>query len=74
MKVAIIQMSDLASEEDYIVKEVRTLARSIVAKVNCCNKVIVVLTGDIIDKGNVSNYEYANTMLENFKSSNYWLG
>lgn len=63
-------MSDLhiASEEDYIVKEVRRLARSIAAKVNCCNKVIVVLTGDIIDKGNVSNYEYAKTMLKNFKS------
>ena len=70
MKVAIIQMSDLhiASEEDYIVKKARKLARSIAAKVNCCNKVIVVLTGDIIDKGNVSNYKYAKTMLENFKS------
>lgn len=70
MRVAIIQMSDLhiTSEKDFIVKESRTLARSIASKVNGCNKVIVVITGDIIDKGNVSNYEYAKTMLKNFET------
>ena len=64
MKIAIIQMSDLhiTSDKDFIVQESTTLARAIASKINSCDKVVVVVTGDIIDKGNVSNYEHAKTM------------
>ena len=70
MRVAIIQMSDLhiTSDKDFIVKEAHTLARAVAAKVNGCNKVVLVITGDIIDKGNVSNYKYAKIMLKNFET------
>lgn len=69
MKIAIIQMSDLhiTSDKDFIVQESTTLARAIASKINSCDKVVVVVTGDIIDKGNVSNYEHAKTMFKNFE-------
>lgn len=61
MKVAIIQFSDLhiSSAEDFIVKNAVSVAHGCKAIVNTCDRVIVVVTGDIIDKGNVNNYNVA---------------
>lgn len=70
MKVAIIQMSDLhiASGIDKIVTNASKLARSVSAIVNTCQKVVVVITGDIIDKGKTDNYAYAKQMLVEFRN------
>lgn len=70
MKVAIIQMSDLhiASDKDYIIDNARKLARSISSVVNNCQKVALVITGDIIDKGNVVMYQQAKKFLTDFKN------
>lgn len=70
MKVAIIQMSDLhiASGNDTIVVNVTELARSVSTIVNTCQKIIVVITGDIIDKGQTDNYYYAKQMLADFRN------
>lgn len=69
MKLAIIQMSDLhiSSEDDFIVKNTRMLARTATQILNECDKAVFVITGDIVNKGNVANYTWAKTMLENFK-------
>lgn len=69
MKIAIIQMSDLhiASDKDMIVTHAPQLARSVSAIVNTCQKVVVVITGDIIDKGQTDNYVYAKQMFEEFR-------
>lgn len=68
MKLAVIQMSDLhiTSENDYIVKHARTLARAASQILNQCNFVVPVVTGDIVDRGNVSNYQWAKRMFEDF--------
>ena len=70
MKVAIIQMSDLhiASADDKIVKNAAILARSVSAIINTCQKLVVVLTGDIIDKGQTDNYAYAKQMFADFRT------
>lgn len=69
MKIAIIQMSDLhiTSGNDKIVTNASKLARSISTIVNTCQKVVVVITGDIIDKGKMGNYAYAKQMLAEFR-------
>jgi len=70
MKVAIIQMSDLhiASDKDYIIDNARKLARSVSSVVNHCQKVALVITGDIVDKGNVMMYQQAKRFLTDFKN------
>lgn len=69
MKVAIIQMSDLhiTSDKDYIISNARKLARSVSPVLNNCQKVALVITGDIIDKGNVIMYQQAKRFLTDFK-------
>lgn len=69
MKLAIVQMSDLhiTSENDYIVKSSRTLARASAQILNECDKAVFVVTGDIVDKGNVSNYQWAKKMFKDFQ-------
>lgn len=69
MKVAIIQMSDLhiSSDKDYIIDNARELARSVSSVLNTCQKVALVITGDIIDKGNVMMYQHAKRFLKDFK-------
>lgn len=69
MKLAIIQMSDLhiTSENDYIVKSSRTLARASAQILNECDNAVFVVTGDIVDKGNVSNYQWAKKVFKDFQ-------
>lgn len=69
MKLAIVQMSDLhiTSENDYIVKSSITLARASAQILNECDKAVFVVTGDIVDKGNVSNYQWAKKMFKDFQ-------
>lgn len=71
MKIAIIQMSDLhiTSERDYIVENANKLAKAISTIVNECQKVIMVITGDIVDKGKVANYEYAKKFVTTFRET-----
>lgn len=70
MKLAVIQMSDLhiTSGTDYIVEKSRKLARATASILNECSKVAVVVTGDIVDKGNVANYQFAKKMFQDFKN------
>ena len=70
MRIAIIQLSDLhiASADDYIVKNAVAVARSCKAVVNTCNKAVVVVTGDIIDKGKVDNYAVAKQFFDTLKT------
>ena len=70
MKLAVIQMSDLhiTSGTDYIVEKSRNLARATASILNECSKVAVVVTGDIVDKGNVANYQFAKKMFQDFKN------
>lgn len=62
-------MSDLhiTSDKDYIIDNARKLARSISSVLNNCQKVALVITGDIIDKGNVMMYQQAKRFLKDFK-------
>ena len=73
MKVAIVQFSDLhiTSADDYIVKNAATVARSFKAIVNTCSKVIIVVTGDIIDKGKVENFAFAKQFFDSIKTELY---
>lgn len=68
MKVAIIQMSDLhiASEKDYIVNKARIIARSVSSVLNTCQKVAFVITGDLVDKGDMTMYQQAKKFLSDF--------
>ena len=70
MKLAVIQMSDLhiTSGTDYIVEKSRNLARATASILNECSKVAVVVTGDIVDKGNVANYQFAKKMFQDFRN------
>ena len=70
MKLAVIQMSDLhiTSGTDYIVEKSRNLARATTSILNECSKVAVVVTGDIVDKGNVANYQFAKKMFQDFRN------
>ena len=58
MRIGIIQMSDLhiTSADDFIIKNAITIAHSCKSIINTCNKVVVVVSGDIVDKGKVANY------------------
>lgn len=70
MKIAIVQLSDLhiTSGDDFIVKNAAAVARSFKAIVNTCSKVVVVVTGDVIDRGNIDNYAYAKQFFNDLKT------
>ena len=70
MRIGIIQMSDLhiMSADDFIVKNAVTVARSCKSIVNTCNKVVVVVSGDVIDRGKVANYDVAEKFFDDFKT------
>ena len=70
MRIGIIQMSDLhiTSASDYIVQNVVGVARACKSIINTCDKVVVVVTGDIIDRGQVANYAIAEQFFNSFKS------
>jgi UDP-2,3-diacylglucosamine pyrophosphatase LpxH len=55
------------SADDYIVKNAETIAHSCKSIINTCNKVVVVVSGDIIDKGKVVNYDIAKKFFNDFK-------
>ena len=69
MRIGIIQMSDLhiTSADDFIVKNAAAVARSCKSIVNTCNKVVVVVSGDIIDRGKVANYSVAEKFFNDFR-------
>lgn len=73
MRIGIIQMSDLhiSSASDFIVENVKNIVRSCKSVVNTCNKLVVVVSGDIIDKGNVGNYTIAEQFFNSFKDGLY---
>lgn len=58
MKVALIHLSDLhiKSSEDFLVRNVKHFASACAPVVNACEKVIVAVTGDVVDRGQVANY------------------
>lgn len=65
MKVAIVHLSDLhiSSANDFAVTHVKELAHSCRFQTNLCELIIITITGDIIDKGNVECYSIAEEML-----------
>lgn len=70
MRLGIIQMSDLhiSSADDYVIQNVVAIARSCKSIVNTCKKVVLVVSGDIVDKGMVANYAIAEQFFKSFKS------
>ena len=71
MKTAILHLSDLhiSSPEDYIVSRTDIMANGIRYYINECNRCIIVITGDIIDKGNVAAYSIAKDFLTTLKNA-----
>lgn len=70
MKVALIHFSDfhISSSEDYVVTHVNQIASACRSLTNLCDKIFIIVTGDIIDKGNISAYSYAESALKSLKS------
>ena len=70
MKVAIIHFSDLhiSSSEDFVVTQINKIAAACKPLTNLCDRIFIAITGDIIDKGNVSAYSYAESALVDLKS------
>jgi len=70
MRIGIIQMSDLhiSSADDFIIKNAIAIAHSCKSIINTCNKVVVVVSGDIIDKGKVANYSLAEKFFNDLKT------
>lgn len=70
MKVALIHFSDfhISSQEDFIVTNVSKIAAACRPLTNLCEKICIIVTGDIIDRGNVAAYTYAETALRGLKS------
>ena len=60
-------LKGLVADLRYIVKSSRTLARASAQILNECDKAVFVVTGDIVDKGNVSNYQWAKKMFKDFQ-------
>lgn len=70
MKTALIHFSDfhISSQEDFIVTNVSKIAAACRPLTNLCEKICIIVTGDIIDRGNVAAYTYAETALRGLKS------
>lgn len=70
MKVALIHFSDfhISSSEDFVVKQVDKIAAACRPLTNLCEKILILVTGDIIDKGIVSAYAHAESFLKSLKS------
>ena len=58
MKTALIHFSDfhISSQEDFIVTNVSKIAAACRPLTNLCEKICIIVTGDIIDQGNVAAY------------------
>ena len=69
MKVALIHLSDLhvKSKEDFLVLNVKHFAAACAPVVNTCEKVIVAVTGDVVDRGQVANYPIAERFFREFE-------
>ena len=69
MKVALIHFSDfhISSQEDFVVMHVSQIAAACRPLTNLCEKICIIVTGDIIDKGQVLAYSYAESALNNLK-------
>lgn len=69
MKIALIHLSDLhiASNKDFLVSNVRYFAAACAPITNLCEKVIIVVTGDIVDRGQVVNYAIAKKFFNEFE-------
>jgi len=69
MKVALIHLSDLhvKSKEDFLVLNVKHFAAACAPVVNRCEKVIVAVTGDVVDRGQVANYPIAERFFREFE-------
>lgn len=69
MKVALIHFSDfhISSQEDFVVTHVSQIAAACRPLTNLCEKICIIVTGDIIDKGQVLAYSYAESALNNLK-------
>lgn len=69
MKLAIIQFSDLhiKSAGTYSDDFATRIAFACKEITNTCDKVAVVITGDIVDKGNINNYSIAENFLTKLK-------
>lgn len=70
MKVALIHFSDfhISSQEDFVVTQVNQIASACKPLTNLCDKIFIIVTGDVVDKGNISVYPYAESMLKSLKS------
>lgn len=70
MKLAIIHLSDihLSSDRDWIVSRAKHFVAASKSVINECQKVIVVISGDIANTGQVREYQAASTLLQNIEA------
>jgi metallophosphoesterase superfamily enzyme len=70
MKLAIIHSSDihLSSDRDWIVSRAKHFVAASKSVINECQKVIVVISGDIANTGQVREYQAASTFLQNIEA------
>lgn len=69
MKTAILHLSDLhiSSEDDYIVANSNLISKGVRYYINECDRCIIVITGDVIDKGQITSYGIAKKFLLSLK-------
>ena len=69
MKTALIHFSDfhISSNEDFVITHVSQIAAACRSLTNLCEKILIIITGDIIDKGSVAAYQYAESALRELK-------
>lgn len=70
MKLAIIHLSDihLSSNRDWIVSRAKHFVAASKSVINECQKVIVVISGDIANTGQVKEYQAASNFLQNIEA------